>query len=76
MCEHCGCGDTATKHRLMDDPNGLLTINEFCDWTKVHRNTWHVWCRDGTAPRHTKIGGAVRIKVSDALTWLDNQFTV
>jgi predicted DNA-binding transcriptional regulator AlpA len=58
----------------MQDPNRLLTIGEFCAWTKVSKRTWRAWCLEGLAPRRIKIAGSVRVRVADALAWAEARY--
>lgn len=56
---------------VMDNPNALLTVAEFCAWARVTTRTWRAWCATGEAPRRIKIGSGIRVRVSDALAWAD-----
>jgi excisionase family DNA binding protein len=46
-----------------------ITISEFCGLEKVSRQTWHRLVKRRTAPRHYRIGRAVRIQQSDYQAW-------
>jgi predicted DNA-binding transcriptional regulator AlpA len=65
---------TATKAPELTDPNGLLTIPEFCAWAKISPRTFRGWCQEGKAPRRIKIAGSVRIRVSDAIAWANASY--
>ena len=49
----------------------FLTIQQFSEWQSVHRNTTKKWLLKGLPVR--RIGRVVRIPVSEALKWLENQ---
>lgn len=72
-----GLADTAKRQSeqpplpVMDNPNALLTVNEFCAWARVTTRTWRSWCASGDAPRRIKIGSGIRVRVADALAWAD-----
>lgn len=57
----------------LTNPNQLLTIEEFCAWVGVPKRTFRQWCQDGTAPKRSKVGRHIRIRVNDALTWYESR---
>jgi predicted DNA-binding transcriptional regulator AlpA len=52
----------------------LLSIDDFCSWTRISKRTFNQWCQDGTAPRRLKIGRHIRIRWSDALAWAESRY--
>lgn len=60
--------------RLADDPDRLLRYHEFAEWVGVPERTARQWVSDGTGPRVIRLGRHVRIRVGDALVWLDSRY--
>lgn len=60
--------------RLRDDPDRLLSYGEFAEWVGVPERTARKWIADGTGPRVLTIGRYRRIRVADALAWLDTRY--
>lgn len=59
---------------LGDDPDRLLRYGDFASWAGVPERTARAWVAKGTGPRVVRLGRHVRIRVSDALAWLDGQY--
>lgn len=56
------------------DPDRLLTYAEFAEWVTVPERTARDWVAAGTGPRVVQAGRHRRIRVSDALAWLDTRY--
>ncbi|MCF7550488.1 AlpA family transcriptional regulator [Pseudonocardia sp. WMMC193] len=60
--------------RLADDPDRLWNYREFAAWAGVAERTARDWIARGNGPRVLAIGKHRRIRVGDALTWLDTRY--
>jgi excisionase family DNA binding protein len=66
--------ENGTVRQLRQDPDRLLTYSEFSEWAQVPERTVRKWVADGTGPRVMKLGRYRRIRVADALAWLETAY--
>lgn len=59
--------------RLRDDPDQLWTYAQFAEWVGVPERSVRKWVADGTGPKVLRLGRHARIRVADALAWLDHK---
>ena len=59
---------------LADDPDRLWSDHEFAAWAGVPERTARYWVADGRGPRVLRLGRHARIRVADALAWLDSRY--
>jgi len=59
---------------LLRDDDRLLTYADLAAWVQVPERTVRKWVADGTGPRVIKVGRYRRIRVSDALAWLETTY--
>lgn len=62
------------EDRLADDPDRLWTYAEFAEWAGVPERSARQWVADGNGPRVIGIGRYRRIRVGDALEWLNTKY--
>lgn len=60
--------------RLADDPDRLWTYAEFAEWANVSERTAREWVAKGVGPAVLVLGRYRRIRVRDALAWLDGRY--
>lgn len=68
--------DEPRRHgdRIAVDPDRLWTYSEFAGWAGVPERSARQWIAAGTGPRVIKLGRHRRIRVRDALAWLDSRY--
>lgn len=59
------------RHRELGTLPELSTRAELSAFTGIAVSTLARWTTEGTGPRVTKLGGHVRYRKADVLTWLD-----
>lgn len=64
-------GDHGAGFQLAADPDRLWCYAEFAEWVGVPERTVRQWCAKSGGPRTVRLGRHVRIRVGDALAWLD-----
>lgn len=60
--------------RFGADPDRLLSYSEFANWVHAPERTVRKWVADGSGPPVIKVGRYRRIRVRDALNWLDSSY--
>lgn len=66
--------DSSPLVRLRDDPDRLLSYAELAEWIGVPDRTVRKWIADGTGPRVLAVGRHRRVRLADALAWLDTRY--
>jgi excisionase family DNA binding protein len=66
--------DSTVPGALASDPDRLLSYAEFAEWAGVPERTARSWVASGDGPRAIRLGRHVRIRVADALAWLDTRY--
>jgi predicted DNA-binding transcriptional regulator AlpA len=50
--------------------DGLLTINEFCEWASISRRQYYVQRKQGLGPKEMRLGDrTIRITREEAHAW-------
>jgi predicted DNA-binding transcriptional regulator AlpA len=49
----------------------LLTAQEVAAIARVHKDTFHRWCREGKGPPETRLGNVGRYAESDVRRWIE-----
>jgi excisionase family DNA binding protein len=65
---------TSVRSPVAADPDRLWSYEELAAWAGVPERTARRWVATGSGPRVTRLGRHVRIRVADALRWLDEQY--
>lgn len=61
------------SHSAITEVDKHYTTAELAERLGVKENTLRVWSNRGTAPKATRINGAVRYAASDVNAWLEQQ---
>lgn len=64
----------AAEDRIGSDPDRLLSYSDFAQWVGVPERSVRAWVATGNGPRAVRLGRHVRIRVADALAWLDERY--
>lgn len=60
------------NHADITDGDRFLTISQVGELVQISPRTLRAMWADGRGPRRLRIGGQIRIRLSDALAWADS----